>query len=576
VAQTALALVYIVYGLKRFTLGIDFTDEGAYVSWPLRMLFGERPFTSEILTLTRPIEVFLSPPLNLYPAFTLYGYRILGWSIHIAAFSVLSYYLFKLSNSPLTSPLIASIPLYVCHIFGLAPPSYNTFASDFFTAALSMLGLATGCYRSTRSEWYLQIGAGLALFVATFAHPALGLVALLLVTREVLTNTPFRNILRRRMVPSNAAVLSFVMCWAAFIAYCTWSGALVSWIDRVSSVELMRRAGGSPLGSLLVLALHPFIYSRLAVCFSASATVILCLIYASSFRKRITSTSTMAALLAFLLTASIIISFSREPELLTSTFAFVGLLLAAMHVLGPAIAEFPLVTPSVRFLFALSAIGAVLCATTTYYFHPLRSWTSGILALPFAFSTGLTLLMATKTPAPAVLRTIVGCSLMLAVACVAREHYRSLWRELSPSEMISSFKVPKLRFIRSTAERTSAIDALYAKLHPKLVRGEPLLVFDDAPMLYFILDARPVYGLTWASRYNQTPSALKILDGELRSAPLPRFAVRTLVNISYPVWANAARTNYDNYPLNDTVMEHYELEETVFPFEIWRLRNRGM
>jgi hypothetical protein len=28
--------------------------------------------------------------------------------------------------------------------------------------------------------------------------------------------------------------------------------------------------------------------------------------------------------------------------------------------------------------------------------------------------------------------------------------------------------------------------------------------------------------------------------------------------------------SYDNYPLNATVTSHYELEHTIFPFEIWR------
>ena len=35
-------LIYLGYGLHRFSLGLDFTDEGAHLAWPLRALFGTK------------------------------------------------------------------------------------------------------------------------------------------------------------------------------------------------------------------------------------------------------------------------------------------------------------------------------------------------------------------------------------------------------------------------------------------------------------------------------------------------------------------------------------------------------
>ena len=575
---TAFVAVYIFYGLKRFTLGVDFTDEGAYVSWPLRMLFGEKPFVSELVTLTRPIEVFLFLPFKLYPTLTLYEFRLMGWSMHLVAFSALSVCAFRLSNAPLQSPLVASIPFFVCHIFGAAPPAYNTLSSDFFLIALSLLGIAAVDEGSPRTITLLHLSAGVALFIATFAHPALGIVAGIILARELFVNDLARNTLRCQFTPSNIGVIAFVVCWAVFFSYFVASGALGDWSHRIALTRSFTATAlhSNPLRFFFELAVHPFTYSHLAVGTSLAALATICVLYVCSRAYRTTlALNNAAGVLAFLLIVSLIFGFSREPEVLTSAFALAGLILSATHVLAGVIPALSPVAPSLSFLLVLSVIGAGVYATTTYYFYPLRSWMSGILALPFAFAIGLALLLKTKPEQPAVLRVLIICSLFLAVACVGRDHYRSIWRETSPSELTASFRIPKLRHIRSTEERTRAIDALYDRLYPKLARGEPLLVFDNAPMLYYLFDAMPAYGLTWASPFGQSPATLKQLDRELRSRPLPRYAVRTLVNLAYPIWSIAPRANYGNYPLNETVMANYELEDEVFPFEIWRLKSGG-
>jgi hypothetical protein len=78
--------------------------------------------------------------------------------------------------------------------------------------------------------------------------------------------------------------------------------------------------------------------------------------------------------------------------------------------------------------------------------------------------------------------------------------------------------------------------------------------------------------MTWAVRYTQTRSTLQQLDRELNAKPLPRYAIRTIVNLANVTWATAPHTDYGNYPLNDTLLTHYVLEKTIFPFEIWRLK----
>jgi hypothetical protein len=220
----------------------------------------------------------------------------------------------------------------------------------------------------------------------------------------------------------------------------------------------------------------------------------------------------------------------------------------------------------------MSGIASALCATASFYFSPYRSWVSGILGLPFAFGVGLTLLLRPQPyRSTALLRVITTAALVLAVACVACEHYRFIYRDSPSGHLVATFRAPKFRHIRSTIERTQIIDALYDHLQPKLARGEAFLVFDDCPMLYYLFDARPTYALTWATRWTQNRTSLEELDREFKAKPLPKYAIRTLVDPSHTVWSTAPRTNYDNYPLNETVLANYQLEQTFFPFEVWRL-----
>jgi hypothetical protein len=566
------ALLAVAYGLNRFALGVDFTDEGAYIAWPLRTLFGERPFTSELMTLLRPSEVYFTLPFQLHPAITLFEFRLLGWIGHVAAFGVLASYLFRLSGAPLQSVLVASVPLFVCHIFGLAPPSYNTLSSDFLVIALSLRGLSAT--NETRRPFTLEFGAGLALVLATIAHPALGLVAAVMIVYEVLARNLAHNLWRRTPSPSNFGVLVFVGCWVVLGIYFLASGAAGHWLQRLSLVHsaIGNSLQNDPVQFYLVLGSYPFRYSRIALL--ASALIVPVATAAIGFARRGQSelAARLATALALLLVASMIVTFACEPDFLPISLVRAAVVVVIVHAFRPRAAERSDDTGTTSLLL-FSILAAVLYATFTFYFSAQRSWISGTLGLPFAFAVGLTLLMR-ASPTNLYFGRILPVGLIaLLVGCAAREHYRRLYRDSTPADLTAVFQNPKFRGIRSTAERVDAVEKLYAQLHPQLARGEPLLAFDDCPMLYFLFDARPAYGLTWAVRYNQPPAVLRQLDAELRAAPLPRFAVRTLVDLSHPVWSTAPRTKYTNYPLNETLLARYALIRTIFPFEIWELKS---
>jgi hypothetical protein len=361
---TAFVLVHLCYGLNRLSLGIDFTDEGAYLSWPLRMLFGEAPFVSELATLLRPLASYLFVLFKLHPATTLYEFRLLGWCVHLLAFLILAIYLFRLSGAPLQSPLIASVPFFVCHIFGLASPSYNSLSSDFLLIALSLRGLAA--IAGTKWKVRMNIASGLALFICTLAHPGLGVVGAVILARELLKQKLAQNLIHRRMSPSNIGVLVFTTCWLAFFLYLAATGAVAVWLERTI---LFQSLAVNPmlidqLRTWARLAGYPFLHSRIALVFSVAALVCIGAWLRLSRRGDDQGTARAATILGFLLVAALVCTFSYEPDQLPVMFAQISFVLVATSLARSDREN--------RFLVLMSALGAVLYATATFYFSSLR------------------------------------------------------------------------------------------------------------------------------------------------------------------------------------------------------------
>ncbi len=559
-------ILLAAYGWMRFRLGIDLTDEGAHLAWPLRIHLGEAPHAAELLTLVRPIEVHLALLYDLRPGLTLLEFRLAGWAVHLAAFATLATFLFRLGAPPLRSLLTAAVPLFVGHIFGLATPSYNTLSSDGLTIALGLLGLVA---LDPAPGYRRAIGAGIALFVATLAHPGLGLVALLLIGDQVWRGGLAANLGRRTLTPLNAACAVFVACWVAYGGYFWAAGHLARWLGRLAFARSAVTAGESLPLFLAHLLAFPFTFNPLAAILAGA--VVAASLAARLLAGRLGAGGHARHAAAFAAVAALVVTFSLDTENLPLGFAMVALVMAAVHGWSPFAFDGP-GRREVHLLLLASVVAALAYAALTNFFTYARSWTSGVQALPFAFATGLTLLLNRSFPGDRVWKLLVSATLALAVLGAARNHYRFIYRDGAPRELVAGFTVPKLRGIRSTPERVAALNALYARLRDDLRPGDRLVAFDDCPFLYYLFDARPAYGLAWAARYGQSLATLARLDAEFTAGPLPRYAIRALVDVGTPAWRDAPRTRFEHYPLNETVRAHYELIHTIFPFEIWRLR----
>jgi hypothetical protein len=567
--------LFAAYGVHRLHLGVDFTDEGAYLAWPMRMLFGERPFTSELMTMIKPVEVYLAPLFRILPGITLYEFRLIGWACHVTACGVFAVWLFRLGAGPVLAPFIAGTPFFISHIFGLAPPSYNTLSGDGLLVGFSLLGC---CWLDReRAGRTTGILAGAALFIATFAHPGLGAVAAFLLSRELWRHGLLGNVRRHQPTASNVAWLVFLGFWIVFAVYFAASGALTDWWARLALTRsfAVSSFNEGPINFLLQLVFFPFRHTPHAIIVTIGALVTAGML-ALAARFRSSWFLGKATRFAALAGAGIpLLGWWTNPAYLTDAFAQATLVLITFCLVSrstwPAGEE-----REAAMLVAAALLAGLVYATLTYNFGPHRSWISGILGLPFGFGTALVLLLRSsgaKLVWPG--QVSLAAVLLGGAAGAMQNHYHSVYRDGAPEELTTPYRLAKFRGLVSTAERVAAVEQLHAYLAPKLTRGEPFLAFDNCPMLYYLFDVRPAYGLAWATRYSMSPAALDQLNREFQAGPLPRYAIRSLVSLASTVWATAPKTDYSNYGLNETLLAHYEPDRTIFPFEIWRLRESG-
>ena len=62
-----LFVMLTVFGYAHATKGINMTDEGIYLSTPMRHALGDAPFRDEVFTTVYPYDLITSPVFMVYP-----------------------------------------------------------------------------------------------------------------------------------------------------------------------------------------------------------------------------------------------------------------------------------------------------------------------------------------------------------------------------------------------------------------------------------------------------------------------------------------------------------------------------
>lgn len=157
--------------------------------------------------------------------------------------------------------------------------------------------------------------------------------------------------------------------------------------------------------------------------------------------------------------------------------------------------------------------------------------------------------------------------------------YRDFYSVRRPGAHIA-FKSPALAGVTSTPERVSAIDRLVECVQSHVGAGAIILAYYDVPLVYFATETRPALFAGWAME--NWPNSLEqaALDDMLQRDRIPALVVR---NREFPgrMWPLADPSHPKRYPddafsmnlpdrrpLNAWVAAHYELRESIGPFDV--------
>jgi hypothetical protein len=567
-----LLVIFAGYGYRRSHWGIDFTDEGSYVTFPLRLLFGERLFSSELMTLQKPFELVLYPLYRFFPAITLVQLRLAGWALHLLAVGVLAVALFSTAKDVGISLLAACVVTFVA-FFGRLTPSYNSLSKDLLLMALSLRMLAGSEPR--RSRVFLQCVSGLCMFFASLCYPSLLVVALLLGLGDL--RTLIDGFKKRRSSPlfgychiANSSVLTLL---GGALGVTLWDvGALKDLVHRFPMTSSFALTSVTRHDPAVLVEIATYLFWRSPVSYLYWAILALLILGVGIWGRRRWGAAVKHANSVLLVsTLGGLIIAAHSASSLNPFFCLISGLAGLAVVVNVCCSEAAGMLRPQLILLGAAMVAGVVYALSTFYFTPAASWTVGAQGFPFCLAASLVALSRVSHWRERLSLSVTAVLLGATATCLmARTSFWEIYRDGPPAAMTAEFTVGKLRGIRSTGERVESVEQLYAYLKPQLYRGEPLLVFDDAPLLYFVLDAKPAYGLARAIRYNISRETQVELNDELLAKPLPRYAIRTMINLDGP-FAGDRKMNYDGYPLNGTLLKYYRLQRVIFPFEVWKL-----
>jgi hypothetical protein len=562
------------FALHKAALGFDFTDEGVHLSWPMGLLFGEKLFAREIGTLIRLCQLVPFLILKLHPSTTLYEFRLVGWALHLAAFSALSLCLFRLSRAPLLSLLVPSVPFFASNTLTLIVPSYDPTSSDLLVGFFSLRMLAV--FSDPPRRLWLNALAGGALFLAVLCYPPLlaitGLVFIIDII-DLCRSRPKAAPWTRAGASNLASLFTYALCGGGFGGYLIFSGALARWQERIPLVRsfALTSLHQNPFEFYAGLAGFFFTHSQFFLLVSLSALLVLPVMIVVRRLYPGWEWRYLTHGFAVLSLAGLSVVYFCDYDYLASFFSLTGIALTGLY-LGIGGENCDEREGALKLCVLLSAVASLIYSTSTTFYTAYFSLKIGALGLPFCYSVSLIRLVNPRGIKFSFSAVYMPILLGAAVLELGNFYYHSVYRDASPPQLTAVFSIPKLQQVKSTPERVRGVEELYYYMKPRIRYGEPLLVYDDCPVLYYLLDAKPAYGLTWARQNDISPATLQTLAAEFASQPMPRYAIRTVVDVSKNDWPHAARMRYEHYPLNDTVMANYELEKTIFPFEVWRLK----
>jgi len=577
-----------VYGLLRIRLGLDLTDEGFYLSAPLRFALGDVPFRDDISNPVRLFDLFLWPVYSTFPKITVWQLRLIGLGIHLAAVTSVTVLLRRYAPAYLIALIAGSAAFAYEWIW---TPNYNLMGADFLTIGLCLW--IAGC-RSPRSfrNTGLAAAAGLCLFIGIMSY--FPFFAVLIVPLFAFIPGPARNNLRSpsfRTTVETLGTAAFLFLSAAALLF--YAGLFEDWLNA-AKFAFSTQGSGRPFTERI-----PAYLSHLWV--SLPNTLLVAAIILISHR---------------------LILWKQESQswrgvwggtiLLTS--AAVGLLIAyypppiyrweqypAPHFIFFAVLAFHLVSLWwLRSLFGAKNIlnyewksvwalllPAGLLLTVIHSLSSTNGFVNSFYSMTLFAALGVTaLFQAAINKSKARIggfqtkRTAFWLAAILApyTALALVAGYNDVYCDASPARLNAKFQNFRLEKLRSTPGRVDPLEETLDFLTKRLIPGETFLAYYEIPIFYYLTWTRPALNHTWTNLWWTAEQMQDNIDIMIEKGRMPRYSLRCVVHpwglgepeipktIPYSI-------NPELDPVHAFVRANYRPVALFYPFQVWERRD---
>ncbi len=119
-------------------------------------------------------------------------------------------------------------------------------------------------------------------------------------------------------------------------------------------------------------------------------------------------------------------------------------------------------------------------------------------------------------------------------------------------QLFTPLRHERLWGIHTTPERADSLNELLDKLDDLVEPGDPILVYNSAPLIYYLTKTRPILGRNWIVINNMSTEVIRHLTGNLcqneRGGGTPKVIVKAKTNTRDPNWGGiATRELYERY-----------------------------
>lgn len=588
IASVALMAGTVVFGFFRLRYGFSFSDEGLFLSTPLRYCLGDVPFRDEVLDSLKGFHIMMSPLLCRLPVVgTVILFREIAFTFHFLCVGALLFSLRKFLNPMMLAMLFVIGTL--SNIFNYWTPSYHTLAFDFICAAAFFLVMGTGA-RSPGKSILPGVAAGVAISLAWVCEiPMLPLIAvpvLIAFTAHAHIHKGMRaarGLDTRRKIAvgaqygderddsfwrvASACCISMFMV-SVVVLLCVIRAVQTSGLfpDIAFSLEMLstvKQYGGGAWERVAGFFRDLRIPMQWAFFNAVCWLLIFGLMrrWSSGGKKLIYMICALSIILIYVLFPFIL--FIKRNDIYFISDWFEGLCVVCL-VIAPAAMSSRKISWKSRekiVCLLLFSVGALL-------FLILGVATAGgllvgaVLGLPFLLLSAVLCISHSFSgiKAPDTGRKtsalLCGCVCASLFVCNLFSFYDEVW----VWRYDAWYETDRLRGIAHKASLVHDTDALVKYLRPRIGKGEALLAFYDITMLHFLTETRSALSTGCPNMNWPDETRERFVEIMIQRRRTPQYAV---------LYGPAG-----DEPLFNFVRKNYRLDARIGSYFVWKLRER--